>query len=58
MIVVTAFSDMNYEAQGFNNDLNGLKTAIYNGQIKWLALSGNITNMALSSTVLFKNISF
>ena len=50
MIVVTEFYKNNDEKQHLNTDSNGFENALPNGRIKRLALSGNRTNAALSST--------
>ena len=45
---------MNYETQCFNTEFNGFKADTSNSWIKWVALAGNITNITLSSTNIFK----
>ena len=50
-IVVILFSNIKYETNFYNTDLNGLKKAISNSWIKWVALSENRTNMNLSTTI-------
>ena len=47
---------MKPETHFFNTDLNGLKTDILNGRIKWVALDGNRTNKTLILTDFYNLI--